>query len=139
MFCVDDRLLKNTMFAYDLPLCRVLIQDDVRFPWFILVPKVNNVTELFELTKNDQNKIILEITHISHYLKEELQIHKVNVGALGNIVPQLHIHVIGRMQNDAAWPGPVWGVGTAIHHTKGEIQLKVQRLNDWLKKNSLVS
>lgn len=139
MIHIDNRLLTNTKFACDLSLCRVLIQNDTRFPWFILIPKVEAVTELFELTQEDQNQLMLEITCISLYLKEELYVHKVNIGALGNIVPQLHVHAVGRMQDDAAWPGPVWGTGIATHYTNDEIKTRIQSLNDWLTKNSMIN
>jgi diadenosine tetraphosphate (Ap4A) HIT family hydrolase len=120
LFTIDERLLNNTFFVKDLPLCRLFLHNDSRFPWFVLVPRIENVTELFELSTADQNQLMAEITKISLFLKQQNNVFKINVGTLGNIVPQLHIHIIGRMPSDAAWPGPVWGNGSPIHYTDEE-------------------
>jgi diadenosine tetraphosphate (Ap4A) HIT family hydrolase len=131
-FTIDDRLLKSTEWVADLPLCRLFLQNDTRYPWFVLVPRIADVTEIYQLADADQTQLISEISSMSRYLKEELSVHKVNVGALGNVVPQLHIHVLGRDPSDATWPNPVWGVGAAERYTAEALEEGVQRAQAWV-------
>ena len=135
-FTIDDRLLRSTEWVADLPLCRLFLQNDTRYPWFVLVPRIADVTEMYQLTKADQAQLMTEISQMSRYLKEALSVHKVNVGALGNVVPQLHIHVLGRDPSDATWPNPVWGVGTAERYTAEALQENVERARQWVKGSS---
>jgi diadenosine tetraphosphate (Ap4A) HIT family hydrolase len=131
-FTIDDRLLKSTEWVADLSLCRLFLQNDTRYPWFVLVPHIADVTEMYQLLDADQAQLMTEISLISRYLKEELSVHKVNVGALGNVVPQLHIHVLGRDPNDATWPNPVWGVGTIEPYSHEALHEYVQRSQQWV-------
>lgn len=108
-FELDYRLEKDCIYMCELQLCRVLLMNESRYPWFILVPKVENLRELMELTEEEAKLYLQESTLIQRFLKAELCSEKLNVAALGNMVPQLHIHHIGRFENDAAWPAPVWG------------------------------
>ena len=124
-FTIDDRLLRSTEWVADFPLCRLFLQNDTRYPWFVLVPRVADMTEMYQLDQAHQAQLWAEISLVSRYLKEELSVHKVNVGALGNVVPQLHIHVLGRDPSDATWPNPVWGVGTAQRYTTEALQKSV--------------
>ena len=133
IFMIDDRLLTSTEWVADLPLCRLFLQNDMRYPWFILVPRIADVTEIYQLTDADQTQLMAEISLMSRYLKEELSVHKVNVGALGNIVPQLHIHVLGRDPNDATWPEPVWGAGTAERYTVEALLKNVAHAQQWVE------
>jgi diadenosine tetraphosphate (Ap4A) HIT family hydrolase len=110
-FALDTRLAADTAFVADLALCRVLAMDDSRFPWLVLVPRIARASELFELDAQAQQNALEEISRCAAALKKLTQARKINIGALGNIVPQLHIHVVARMAADAAWPGPVWGAG----------------------------
>ena len=134
-FTIDERLLNNTEWVADLPLSSLFLQNDTRYPWFVLVPRVADVTEMYQLTQADQAQLMTEISLMSRYLKEELSVHKVNVGALGNVVPQLHIHVLGRDPSDATWPNPVWGVGTAVQYTDEALEECVDRAQQWVTKN----
>ena len=131
-FTIDDRLLNSTEWLADLPLCRLFLQNDTRYPWFVLVPRIADVTELYQLTEADQTQLMAEISLISRYLKDVCAMHKVNVGALGNVVPQLHIHVLGRDPNDGTWPGPVWGVGVAEPYSAEALAEQVQRIQQWV-------
>ena len=97
----------------DLPLCRVLLMNDRRFPWLILVPRLAGMRELHDVPLGQRVALMGEIEVASRVLLERFGVTKINVGALGNLVPQLHVHVVGRRPEDAAWPGPVWGCGTA--------------------------
>ncbi len=112
VFDLDPRLRAETVAVTSWPLCLVLLQDDARFPWLILVPKRPALSELFDLSPEDSRQLSREMDAAGRLLKAETGALKINVGALGNIVRQLHVHVIARNEGDAAWPGPVWGKGT---------------------------
>ncbi len=101
--------------------------------WFILVPRAHGVTEIYELSVADQNQLIKESSSIALYLKKKCLVDKVNIGALGNIVSQLHIHVVGRTIQDVAWPGPVWGNGEAEPYSPEVLVEKINLLRDWLR------
>lgn len=105
-----------------LPLCRVLLMNDRRFPWLILVPEREAVREIHQLSPADRAALIEEIALGSGVLERLFHPDKLNVGALGNIVPQLHVHVVARAAGDPAWPGPVWGSGAAVPYPEGEIE-----------------
>ena len=112
-FKLDPRLDQDTHLITKLGLSRILLMNDRRFPWVILVPERAGVQEIHDLSIEDRAILMEEITLISKILNVMFKPDKMNVGALGNIVPQLHIHVIARTSKDAAWPGPVWGCGKA--------------------------
>ena len=107
-FKLHPRLIKDTFHIIDLKLSRLLLMNDSNYPWFILVPTRKNITELYELEKKDRLELNSEIDIISKKLSIHFDAKKMNIAALGNIVPQLHIHIIVRKENDAAWPNPVW-------------------------------
>jgi diadenosine tetraphosphate (Ap4A) HIT family hydrolase len=111
VFELHPRLAKDTIVLGDCLLCRVLLMDDVRFPWLILVPRRTGVSELFELTSAERAALVEEVAAACDALKAETGCDKLNIGALGNLVTQLHVHIVGRFAGDAAWPGPVWGFG----------------------------
>ena len=111
-FRLDARLAKDTHFLLDAPLCRIGLMDDARFPWLILVPRVPNVREWPDLSTEHQFQLQAEINAAARALQSAFpQGEKLNIAALGNVVPQLHIHVILRHAGDAAWPAPVWNSG----------------------------
>ena len=110
-FALDPRLVADTLPAGHLPLCEVRLMNDARFPWLILVPRRAGLREIHDLSPADRALLMEEATAASAVLAAH-GAFKVNVGALGNIVAQLHVHVVGRQNGDAAWPGPVWGSGT---------------------------
>jgi diadenosine tetraphosphate (Ap4A) HIT family hydrolase len=111
-FKLDPRLEADTLAVGDLPLSSVLLMDDARFPWLILVPRRDNVSEITDLTEPDAQALMAEIRLSTSVMLELSKPDKVNVGALGNVVSQLHVHIVGRFRSDPAWPGPVWGNGT---------------------------
>lgn len=96
----------------------MLLMDDARFPWLVLVPMRAGITELHELAREERQVLIEEVARASERLKALSGADKINVGALGNVVSQLHIHVIGRSTGDVAWPGPVWGAGRSVMYTE---------------------
>lgn len=112
-FRLDDRLAADTVALWDWPLSAVLLMNDRRFPWLILVPRRPSMRELHDLAPADRDICAAEVERASRLLQRATGAEKMNVAALGNVVPQLHIHVIARFAGDTAWPRPVWGVGTA--------------------------
>jgi diadenosine tetraphosphate (Ap4A) HIT family hydrolase len=108
-FRLHPQLGADTFPLGDLPLCRCLLMDNAHFPWLILVPRSPNLRELTDLGASDRHRLMDEIALASSALQAEFTPDKLNVAALGNQVPQLHLHVIARFASDACWPAPVWG------------------------------
>jgi diadenosine tetraphosphate (Ap4A) HIT family hydrolase len=117
-FELDARIVRDTIRVADLGLCELLLMNDSRWPWLVLVPKRNGVSEVFDLTPLDQTLLTFETNLVASALKQTSACTNVNVAAIGNIVRQLHIHVIARHEGDANWPGPVWGFGTAVSYDR---------------------
>jgi diadenosine tetraphosphate (Ap4A) HIT family hydrolase len=113
VFELDPRLAADTVPVADWPLSRLLLMNDARFPWLVLVPRRAGLCELHDLSAEDRTVLFAEVLKAGAGLKAATGAAKINTGALGNLVPQLHIHVVARNPGDAAWPGPVWGQGTA--------------------------
>ena len=103
--------------------------NDVRYPWLVLVPRKANLREIYELSSEDTAELFSEIRFYSKLLKESFSAKKINVANLGNIVSQLHIHIVARFENDEAWPGPVWSKGTAQKYTEKQLQEMLLKLN----------
>ncbi|HEV2562369.1 MAG TPA: HIT family protein [Rhizomicrobium sp.] len=118
-FELHPRLAADTVFATDWALSRVLLMNDARYLWLVLVPRRAGLTELHELSVEDRAFLIEEIALASERLKALTGAAKINTGALGNLVPQLHVHVVARLAGDAAWPGPVWGQGKVVPYEAG--------------------
>ena len=121
MFVLDPRLLQDTLPIGNFPLCTLLLSNDSNYPWFILVPKRPGISEVFELSETEQAQLWKETTCLSAVLDRTFQADKMNVAALGNVVSQLHMHVIVRHVGDAAWPAPVWGKHPAKPYSAGEV------------------
>jgi len=115
-FKLDIRLKNDGEVIAELDLCKLILVNNANFPWVILVPKYNNLKEIIDLTKENQILLMNEISYISTIMKELFQPDKLNVAALGNIVSQLHVHIIARFKNDAAWPDPVFGKSKESHN-----------------------
>lgn len=120
-FELDRRLAADSAFIADGPLSQVRLMDDARFPWLLLVPRVPAACEWIDLDGGQQRLLLAEINQLSQLLRTEAGVEKINIGALGNVVRQLHVHVVGRHAGDAAWPGPVWGSGAALRHDPEEL------------------
>ncbi|MCE5246361.1 HIT domain-containing protein [bacterium] len=112
-FELDPRLAGDTVPLLELPLSSALLMDDARFPWIVLVPRREGAREIHELPWDDQLQLLREMGAAARALDAVAAPDKINVGALGNVVAQLHVHVVARFRGDAAWPGPVWGSGAA--------------------------
>lgn len=128
MFALDSRLAHDTLVLGDYSLCRLLLMNDARYPWFILVPRREEVSEAFQLDAQDQARLWIETTALAEQVKDAFGALKMNVASLGNVVAQLHVHVIGRRRDDAAWPGPVWGRGDALPYTEAQLAAVKQKL-----------
>ena len=113
-FVLDSRLAADTRAVSSLPLCEVRLMNDARYAWLLLVPRCADVAELTDLDADDQVQLWREVATAANALQSVTPCDKLNIGALGNIVRQLHVHVLARRVGDAAWPGPVWGHGTAV-------------------------
>lgn len=111
-FVLDPALEAVGLPLGDWPLCRVFLFDDARYPWLMLVPRRADRREIIELSNDDQAQLFSEISRAMTALQGVAKPDKLNLGALGNVTPQLHIHIVGRYVSDEAWPGPVWGQGT---------------------------
>ena len=119
-FRLASRLEAESHFLVDWMLCQVRLMDDARFPWLILVPRRAGLEEWTELGVEDSAQLAKEIGRAGQALALKFTPTKLNVGALGNIVRQMHVHVIARFKSDAAWPGPVWGQGSRIPYEKAK-------------------
>lgn len=116
MFELDPQLDRDTHLIGDLSLCRVLLMDDARWPWLVLVPRRAGVRELFELSDSDRTLLMREVSQVGQALMEFTGAHKLNVAALGNVVPQLHLHLVARRTDDTNWPNVVWGLFPRKHY-----------------------
>jgi len=119
-FQLDPRLAADTLPVADLALCTVRLMNDARYPWLILVPLREDAVEIHALAAGDRLSLTEETARVAGALAAHAPGHKINIGALGNIVRQLHIHVVARREGDAAWPGPVWGHGAAVPYDPAE-------------------
>jgi diadenosine tetraphosphate (Ap4A) HIT family hydrolase len=108
-FALHPQLAADTTPVGDLAFARVLLANDANYPWLILVPRQPGLTELIDLDPNEQVQLLAEIDAAARALKQITECEKLNIAAIGNVVPQLHVHVVARRHSDAAWPKPVWG------------------------------
>lgn len=128
LFALDERLSTSTALVLDLPLSRLLLRDDSRFPWAILVPRRAGAVELSDLDALERATLTEEIVSLGEALRTLVPCDKLNVGAIGNIVPQLHVHVVARTAGDAAWPRTVWDAGRAVPYEDGMLGQRVRQL-----------
>jgi diadenosine tetraphosphate (Ap4A) HIT family hydrolase len=132
-FVLDPRLEQDSVFIANGPLSQVRLMNDARYPWLLLVPRIANATEWIELDGGQQRLLLAEINQIGTMLRKEPDVEKLNIGALGNIVRQLHIHLVGRRDGDAAWPGPVWGNGSPQKYAHQQLQANMDAWRQKLK------
>jgi len=121
MFELHTQLAKDCAVVGDLALSRVLLMNDAAYPWLILVPRRADIAEIFQLTALDQRQLWEETSAVAAVMAGHFCADKMNVAALGNVVPQLHVHVIARFRSDAAWPKPVWGVAPPRPYDREEL------------------
>jgi diadenosine tetraphosphate (Ap4A) HIT family hydrolase len=131
-FALHPRLAADTIELHRWPLCTVLLMNDARYPWCILVPRRPDIREIYELSGADQQQLLRESSTLGRALMQAFAGTKLNVAALGNVVPQLHVHHIVRFEHDAAWPGPVWGRHPAQPYDDATRRTFVERLSPHL-------
>ncbi|MDG0992942.1 MAG: HIT family protein [Luminiphilus sp.] len=127
-FELDSRLAADTHLVARWGLSEVLLMDDARFPWLILVPRVPGVTEWFDLGEGERGTLLNETLLLGKAVQAFFNAEKINTAALGNVVSQLHVHVVARYSSDHAWPAPVWGSGTAEPYDTGSLTSTIDRL-----------
>jgi diadenosine tetraphosphate (Ap4A) HIT family hydrolase len=123
-FILDARLEADTQGVASFELCDVRLMNDARFPWLVLVPRRHGLVEITDLTADEQTALWHEVNRAAAALRAVAPCDKLNLGALGNIVRQLHVHVVARCEGDAAWPGPVWGSGQALPYAVASLSAR---------------
>ncbi len=128
MFKLHRQLAQDCFVLGDFPLCRLLLMNDANYPWFILVPQREGIREIYQLAAADQQQLLRESSQLARVLAEVFEADKMNIAALGNVVPQLHIHHIVRYRDDPAWPSPAWGKVAAEPYTDAGVAILLERL-----------
>ena len=131
-FKLNRKFLKTSQHLIDLKLCTVRLNDNSKFPWIILIPKRNKITDISDLNSKDQTLLMKEIVYVSKVMKKLFKTSKLNVEKIGNIVPQLHIHIIARSKKDSSWPLSVWVVKGKIY-TKTALSVMMQKFRKAFK------
>lgn len=132
-FTLDPRLAADTHAVGELPLSRLLLMDDARFPWLILVPRIVGARELVDLDATDRGRLLTELAEVGRVLEILLCPDKLNIAALGNVVPQLHVHLIARYTGDALWPEAVWGRGERVAYARHARDRRIAELRSALE------
>ena len=132
LFKLDRKFLKSSHHITDLKLCTIRLNDNSKFPWLILIPKRNKITDMSDLKSKDQILLMKEIVYVSKIMKKLFKTSKLNVEKIGNIVPQLHIHIIARSKKDCSWPLSVWVVKEK-NYSKTALKVIVDKLRKALK------
>ncbi len=133
---LHPQLEKDCIKLGNFTLCSLLLLNDSNYPWFILVPDREGIKEIHHLSKPDRQQLFTESLYLSECLEEVFQPDKLNIAALGNVVPQLHIHHIARFKTDACWPAPVWGAVPAKAYDEADIIHIKQQLMDWFEQHA---
>lgn len=131
-FILHPQLEKDTFFIGSLKVADILLMNDSRYPWIILVPRINNVCDIMDLQDTERTKFNEEIHHVAGLIKKVYRPERINIAMLGNIVPQLHCHIIARFKEDFAWAKPVWGIGESIPYTKEQQEKMIPLLQKLL-------
>ena len=132
-FELDPRLAADSIYITDGPLSQLRLMDDTRYPWLVLVPRLAGASELIDLGDEAQQALLAEIGSAGNLLRACAPCEKLNIGALGNIVRQLHVHIVARNSTDAAWPGPVWGAGSMVRHDPQSLTRRLEGLRAGLQ------
>ena len=131
-FKIDKKFLKSSHHIVDLKLCSIRLHNNSKFPWVILIPKRNKIIDISDLKSKDQILLIKEIVYVSKIMKKLFKSSKLNVEKIGNIVPQLHIHIISRNKKDSSWPLSVWVI-KGKNYTKAALHIMTQKLSEAIK------
>jgi diadenosine tetraphosphate (Ap4A) HIT family hydrolase len=131
-FVLHPQLKKDTFLLGSLDLSEILLMNDSRYPWIILVPRIENAVDMTDLSETERAVFVEEINFVADALKTQYQPDRINIAMLGNVVPQLHCHIIARFETDFAWSKPVWGIGDAVRYTTEEHEKTVSLFRDIL-------
>ena len=132
LFKIDKKFLKSSHHVTELKLCSIRLHDNSKFPWIILIPKRNKITDMSDLNSKDQILLMKEIVYVSKIIKKLFKTSRLNVEKIGNIVPQLHIHVIARSKKDSSWPLSVWVV-KGKNYTETALSIMMQKVRKAFK------
>lgn len=136
-FALDKRLEADSVLVCDLPLSQVRLHKNAAFPWVLLIPRQNGIVEIIDLSLSDQEQLWHEIRQASQIVKKLFAPTKINVANLGNVVPQLHVHVVARYDTDKAWPGPIWNSGVKEEYNAVMLQDRLAQLKAAFEKDAL--
>ena len=131
-FKIDKKFLKSSHYIVELELCSIRLHDNSKFPWVILIPKKNKITDMSDLNSKDQILLMKEIVHVSNIMKKLFKTSKLNIEKIGNMVPQLHIHIIARSKKDSSWPLSVWVV-KGKKYTTAALSIMTQKVRKAFK------
>ena len=131
-FKIDKKFLKSSHYIMELKLCSIRLHDNSKFPWVILIPKKNKITDMSDLNSKDQILLMKEIVHVSKIMKKLFKTSKLNIEKIGNMVPQLHVHIIARSKKDSSWPLSVWAV-KGKKYTRETLSIMMQKVNKAFK------
>ena len=131
-FKIDKKFLKSSHHIIELKLCSIRLHDNSKFPWVILIPKRNKITDISDLNSKDQILLMKEIVHVSKIMKKLFKTSKLNIEKIGNMVPQLHIHIIARSKKDSTWPLSVWVV-KGKNYTNAALSIMMQKVRKAFK------
>jgi diadenosine tetraphosphate (Ap4A) HIT family hydrolase len=131
-FKIDKKFLKSSHHIAELKLCSIRLHDNSKFPWVILIPKRNKITDISDLNSRDQILLMKEIVHVSKVMKKLFKTSRLNIEKIGNVVPQLHIHIIARSKKDSSWPLSVWVVKSK-NYTKAALSIMMHKVKKVLK------
>ena len=133
LFQLHPRLIQDCITIGRFDLCQLLMMNDSQYPWFILVPEKADITEIYQLSKADQHTLTQESSYLAENLATLYKADKMNIAAIGNLVPQLHLHHVVRYQVDQAWPAPIWGKFAAVPYTHEQMTENIDRVKKQLK------
>ncbi|MGR9116127.1 MAG: HIT domain-containing protein [Gammaproteobacteria bacterium] len=133
-FQLHPQLAKDSVDLGRFDLCRLLLMNDSQYPWFILVPEIADIKEVYQLTKQQRGQLQEESCYLAEQLAKLFNADKMNIAAIGNLVPQLHIHHVVRYRTDKAWPAPIWGKFSAVPYSKEQLDDRLNRVHTQLGK-----
>ena len=137
MFELHARLAADSYYLGDFSLCALLLAKDANYPWFILVPRVADISEIYQLERAERSALLEESCVLSQLLQQVFAADKLNIAALGNVVPQLHLHHVVRFRDDVAWPAPIWGAAPAVEYQPAALDALRERLRKPLSGSAL--
>lgn len=132
-YSLHPRLNEDCTVIGQFELCQLLMMNDAHYPWFILVPMQADISEIYQLNEENQQMLLAESSFLSERLMAHFKADKLNIAALGNIVPQLHVHHVLRYTSDPAWPSPVWGHGEAVTYDDEEMKKRIKESQNLLQ------